>query len=171
MKKFVIAAAAMFIGTTAFADSGSGTLQVTGTVASSVNLTIQSAGGTTGGTGTGAATSALGTFSKYGTTPTGFTLARGASSYTLSSTIGVRFDKANLASTDYTLTAQLQDPVASGVTWKLKDLTVSDSGATTLTSSGTYNSTASYNWDIVIADSAASGTNIDNTINFTATSN
>ena len=154
----------------AVADTSSGTLTVTGTVESSINLTIESAGGTTSGTGTAAATSALGSISKYGSAPTGFTLARGASDWTLSSTVGVKVDKANLTSTDYTLTAQLGSRAASGITWKLNGSTLSDSAATTLTSTGTYGSTGSYSWDIVVADSAAAAA-IDNTIDFTATSN
>ena len=154
----------------AAASESSGTLTVTGTVESSISLTIESAGGTTSGTGTAAATSALGSFSKYGSAPTGFTLARGASDWTLSSTVGVKVEKANLTSTDYTLTAQLGSAPASGITWKLNGSTLSDVAATTLTSTGTYGSTGSYSWDIVVADSAAAAA-IDNAISFTATSN
>jgi predicted secreted protein len=152
------------------AATSSGTLTVTGTVESSISLTIESAGGTTSGTGTDAATSALGSISKFGSAPTGFTLARGASDWTLSSTVGVKVDKANLTSTDYTLTAQLGSAPASGLTWKLNGSTLSDSAATTLTSTGTYGSTGSYSWDLVVADSAAAAA-IDNAISFTATSN
>jgi predicted secreted protein len=171
MKKLVLGVAAtMMVAAAAMADTSSGTLTVTGTVASSINLTIESAGGTTSGTGTAAATSALGSINKYGSAPTGFTLARGASDWTLSSTVGVKVAKANLTSTDYTLTAQLGSAAASGNTWKLNGSTLSDSAATTLTSTGTYGSTGSYSWDIVVADSAAAAA-IDNTINFTATSN
>ena len=170
MKKTFIAFAALLAATGAFAATSSGTLTVTGTIESSINLTVESAGGTTSGTGTAAATSALGNISKYGSAPTGFTLARGASNWTLSSTIGVQVDKANLTSTDYTLTAQLGSAPASGVTWKLNGSTLSDSAATTLTSTGTYGSTGSYSWDVVVADSAAAAA-IDNAINFTATSN
>lgn len=158
------------LGTNAAAATSSGALTVTGTIESSISLTIESAGGTTSGTGTDAATSALGGVAKYGSAPTGFTLARGASNWTLSSTIGVKVDKANLTSTDYTLTAQLGSAPASGVTWKLNGSTLSDSAATTLTSTGTYGSTGSYSWDIVVADSAAAAA-IDNAIYFTATSN
>ena len=162
---------AMFgIVSTASAATSSGTLTVTGTVESSISLTIESAGGTTSGTGTAAASSDLGNISKFGSAPTGFTLARGASNWTLSSTVGVQVVKANLTSTDYTLTAQLGSAPASGVAWKLNGSTLSDSAATTLTSTGTYASTGSYSWDIVIADSAAAAA-IDNSINFTATSN
>jgi len=147
-----------------------GTLSVTGEIESSISLTIQSAGGETAGTGTASASSALGSISKYGSAPTGFTLARGASNWTLSSTVGVQVDKANLDSTDYTLTAQLGAVPASGVAWKLNGSTLSDSAPTTLTSTGTYGSTGSYSWDIVVADSAAAAA-IDNAINFSAMPN
>jgi hypothetical protein len=171
MKKIVMAVAVMMVAGAAMADTASGTLEVTGMVESSINLTIQSAGGTTSGTGTAAATSALGSIAKFSSAPTGFTLARGASNWTLSSTVGVKVDKANLTSTDYTLTAQLQNAAATGVTFKLNGSSLSDSAPTTLTSTGTYGSTGSYSWDIVVADSAADNTAIDNFISFTATSN
>ena len=171
MKKTLITLAVLLAAAgSASAATSSGTLTVTGTIESSINLTVESAGGTTSGTGTAAATSALGTISKYGSAPTGFTLARGGSNWTLSSTVGVKVDKANLTSTDYTLTAQLGAAPASGVAWKLNGSTLSDSAATELTASGTYGSTGSYSWDIVFADSAAAAA-IDNAISFTATSN
>ena len=88
-----MASALAFGATSAYAaDSiSSGTLTVTGTIESSISLTIESAGGTTSGTGTAAATSDLGNMSKYALT--GFTLARGASDWTVSSTVGVKVDK------------------------------------------------------------------------------
>jgi predicted secreted protein len=162
--------AAVALSVNAFAATSSGTLNVTGTIESSISLTVESAGGTASGTGTAAASSALGNISKFGSAPTGFTLARGASNWTLSSTVGVQVVKSNLTSTDYTLTAQLGSAPASGVAWKLNGSTLSDSAATTLTSTGTYASTGSYSWDIVVADSASAAA-IDNTIDFTATSN
>jgi hypothetical protein len=171
MKKYIaVAVITLAFAGIASAATSTGTLTVTATVDSSINLTIESAGGTTSGTGTAAATSALGSISKYSSAPTGFTLARGASDWTLSSTVGVKVEKANLTSTDYTLDAQLGSAPASGITWKLNGSTLSDSAATTLTSTGTYGSTGSYSWDIVVADSAAAAA-IDNVINFTATSN
>lgn len=166
---------AIFIGVTglhgiATADTASGTLTVTGTVESSINLTVESAGGTTSGTSTAAATSALGNLAKYGSAPTGFTLARGASNWTLSSTVAIKVDKANQTTTDYTLTAQLGLAPASGVIWKLNGSTLNESQAIVLTSTGTYGSPGGYSWDIVVADSASAAA-IDNAINFTATSN
>lgn len=171
MKKMIFAATlTLAVASVASAATSTGTLTVTGTVESAINLTIESAGGTTSGTGTAAATSALGSISKYGAAPTGFTLARGATDWTISSTVGVKVDKANLTSTDYTLTALLGAAPNSGVVWKLNGSTLSDSAATTLTSTGTYGSTGSYSWDIVVADSAAAGA-VDNAISFEATSN
>ncbi|HEX9984229.1 MAG TPA: hypothetical protein VGF69_13260 [Thermoanaerobaculia bacterium] len=171
MKKLAIAVfATVAISSSAFAATSSGTLTVTGTVQSSISLTVESAGGTTSGTGTGAASSALGSISRYSAAPTGFTLARGASDWTLSSTVGVKVEKANLTSTDYTLTAQLGSAPATGIVWKLSGSTLSDSSGTTLTSTGSYGATDSYNWDIVVANSAAAAA-IDNSISFTATSN
>jgi predicted secreted protein len=171
MKKSILAFAAMLaVAGGAMAATSSGTLTVTGTIESSISLTVESAGGTTSGTGTAAATSTLGSISKWGSAPTGFTIAKGASDWTLSSTVGVSVQKANLTSTDYTLTAQLGSAPASGVTWKLNGSSLSDSAATTLTSTGTYGSTGSYSWDIVVADSAAAAA-LNNAISFTATSN
>jgi hypothetical protein len=173
MKRFAMFSfvlVALVISSSAFAATNSATLTVTGTIESSISMTVESAGGTTSGTGTAAASADLGSISKFGSAPTGFTLARGASNWTLSSTVGIQVVKANLTSTDYTLTAQLGSAPASGVAWKLNGSTLSDSAATTLTSTGTYASTGSYSWDIVVADSAAAAA-IDNAINFTATSN
>jgi hypothetical protein len=114
MKKAILAFAAMLaVAGGAAAATSSGTLTVTGTIESSISLTVESAGGTTSGTGTAAATSALGNISKWGSAPTGFTLAKGPSNWTLSSTVGVKVEKANLTSTDYTLTAQLGSAAAS----------------------------------------------------------
>lgn len=171
MKKIIVVAAiTLLTATVASADTSSGTLTVTGTVESAINLTIESAGGTTGGLGTDAATSALGNINKYGTAPAGFSIALGASDWTLSANVGVKVDKANLTSANYTLTAQLGAPPATGIVWKLNGSTVLDSAATTLTPTGTYGSTGSYSWDIVVADSATAAA-IDNAINFIATSN
>lgn len=173
MKKVVLAIAVVLsivCASTASAATSSGTLTVTANIESSINFTVEAAGGTTGGTGTAAATSALGSVSKYGSAPTGFTLTRGASDWTLSATVDVKVVKANLTSTDYTLTAQLGSAPATGVTWKLNGSTLSNASATTLTSTGTYGSNASYSWDIVIADSAAAGS-ADNVLQFAATSN
>lgn len=86
MKKIavVVVASWLFLVAKAFPATTSGTLTVTGTVESSISLTVESAGGTTGGTGTVAATYGLGNISKFGSAPTDLTLARGASNRTIS---------------------------------------------------------------------------------------
>jgi hypothetical protein len=173
MKKLIAIASFLALAAVApvNAATSSGTLTVTGSIESSIFLTIEFAGGSTSGMGTANASSALGNVAKYsGNPPSGFTRALGASDWTLSSTVGVKVEKANLTSTGYTLTAQLGSAPASGIAWKLNGSTLSDSAATTLTSTGTYASTGSYSWDLVIQDSAAAAA-LDNAINFTATSN
>jgi predicted secreted protein len=173
MKRFAMFSfvlGALVISSSAFAASNTAMLTVTGTIESSISMTVESAGGTTSGTGTAAASADLGSISKYGSAPTGFTLARGSSDWTISSTVGIQVVKANLTSSDYKLTAQLGSAPASGVAWKLNGSTLSDSAATDLTSTGEYASTGSYSWDIVVLDSASAAA-IDNAINFTATSN
>ena len=171
MKKSLIALAllAAAVGNASAATS-SGTLTVTGTIESSINLSIGAAGGVFTGSGTADAGSALGTFSKYATAPKGFTIARGSSSYTLSSQVSIRVDKANSTSSSYTLTALLGSAPASGVAWKIDSNTLSDTDATQLANEAAYGTTFNYGWDLVIADSASAGA-IDNSINFTATSN
>jgi hypothetical protein len=154
----------------AMAATSNGQLTVTGTLVSSLKLTVESAGGTTGGLGTDSATSALGTISKYGVAPTNFTLAQGVSDWTLSSNIGVKVVKGNVTSSDFTLTAALQSAPPSGLTWKVNGSTITNGSAATITSSAAYGSTASYSWNLVASDTAATGA-INNAIIFTATSN
>jgi hypothetical protein len=166
--------------------TASATLVVTGAIESSISLTIESAGGTISGAGTALASAALGTVSRFGAAPPGFTVARSASSWTLSSTIGVRVDKANLTSSDYTLTAQLGAAPAPGVTWRLDGQRLSDAAPTTLTRTGSYGAAGRYAWDIAVANAAAAATSdatagaptgvvtgalIDNAVAFTAIAN
>lgn len=168
---FLCAALLISVPAASASETSSGSLDVTGTIESSISLTVESAGGTTSGTGNGAASSALGGVGKYDAgSISGFTKARGASDWTLSATIGVKVEKANLTSTDYTLTAELGSAPAVGVTWKLNGSTLSDSAPTTLTSTGSYGDTGTYSWDIVVTDSATASA-IDNVINFGVTSN
>jgi len=62
--------------------------------------------GTLTGTGTAAASSDFGNIIKFGSAPTGFTLARGASNWTLSSTAGIQVvaGSAAAAAIDNTIT-------------------------------------------------------------------
>jgi hypothetical protein len=133
-------------------------------------VTVESAGGTTNGLGTSAASTTLGSVNRYGTAPFGFTLSRGASNWTLSSTVSVKVVMADITSSNYTLKAQLSGTPSSGVTWTVNSQTITAASPVTLTSTGTYAATPSYSWTIVIANSASAGA-LDNTINFIAVSN
>jgi len=113
--------------TVASAATSNGTLMVTGTVTSSIDLTIESAGGTTGGTGYGSGHQLarqhqqvrLGA-DRLPRSPAALRTGR------FPSNVGVKVVKANLTSTDYTLTAQLGSAPATGIVWKLNGSTLSD---------------------------------------------
>lgn len=176
MNKFVMgcfAVAVLAVPTFAMAvENASGTLTVTGTVASSISLTVESADGTLTLGGTADASTDLGTISKYGTAPTGFTITPGASSWTLTSTngIGVKVVKANLASTAYTLSAKLFSVPAGSSVWTVGAITANATTIQTIGSGVAYGSTLYYAWSIVIPDATAAGTAIDNVIQFSAVS-
>lgn len=167
---FVVAVLAVASTASATTFGSSGSLVVTGTIESSISLTVETAPSTTGGTGTASAISALGNVSKFGSAPSGFQLTPGTSNWTLSATVGVKVVLANLTSDDYTLSAQLDAPPANGTVWKMNGFTLNESTATPVLLTGGYGSTEDISWDIVVADSATAGS-IGNTINFTAASN
>jgi hypothetical protein len=120
--------------------------------------------------GTSAASTALGNISKFGALPTNFTRVNSASYWTLSSTVGVTVTKANSASTAYTLNAKLATAPTSGLVWKVNAVTLNATTAQALTAAGVWGSTPTYAWDIVIQDSLATASAIDNTIMFDAIS-
>jgi hypothetical protein len=151
------------------AATSSGTLAVTGTVESSISMSITPVGGSVTNTGTAAVISDLGNISKYSTAPAGFSLTKSGTDWTLSSTIGVRVDSANITSLDYALSAQLSTAPASGIVWKIDGSALNEATPTTL-GNGNYATNDSHTWDIVVADSAAAAS-INNTITFTAVSN
>jgi len=171
-----IALGAAVLGIAAFAssaraqDTSTGTLAVTGTIVSSISLTIDSAGGSPSGLGTSAASTDLGNISKFGALPTNFTMSRGASSWTLSSTIGVTVVKANSISTAYTLNAKLASAPTTGVAWTVNAVLLNATTAQALTAAGAWGSAPTYPWTIVIQDSVATATPLANTIMFDAIS-
>jgi hypothetical protein len=172
----VVLGAAIF-GVVAFAgvvgaqDTATGTLAVSGTIVSSISLTIASAGGSgQTGMGTSAATTDLGSVSKFGALPANFTVVRGASDYTLTSTIGVTVTKANSISTAYTLNAKLATVPTSGIVWKVNNFALNAAGVVALTAAGAWGTTPVYPWNIVISDTVPTATALDNTIMFDAIS-
>jgi len=151
-------------------DTASGTLTVSGTVASSISLTIDSAGGTFTGAGTDAASSDLGTISKFGALPTSFTRTTTPTTWTLASNIGVTVVKANSISTAYTLNAKLATAPATSVIWQVHAKTLNASTVTALTAAGVWGSTPTYVWTIEIPDSLPNASAIDNVVQFSAIS-
>lgn len=153
--------------------SATGTLTVTATVAASMQLIFDSdpSGVPLSGTGTNAATLALGTVQAYGgTVPAGATrTVNGTTDYTYSSPFDVKVTKANSASSNYTLTAALNAADATN-TWKVDAVTLTTS-AQQITATGGYGSDAVHTLYLTIPFSEADGTSISNVVNFTATAN
>jgi hypothetical protein len=178
MKKVMlltIFAALMMISSAAVAQTtASGTLTVTATVNGTISLVFNSdpAGVALSGNGTNAATLAFGTVQAFGGT-----LAAGVSrsvvpgtSFTVSSPVDVFVDKANVSSANYTLKAQLNaaDAVNS---WSVGGVAVTSAAAATITATGAYTTNVPETVALTVPFSTASGTNISNAINFTATAN
>ena len=177
MKKIIITGSFLvamlaFPATVQAQDTSSGTLTVTGEVVSSISLTVETgtAGHTLTNAGTNAASAALGSLSKYGTPPQGFTITPAATDWTLASTVGVKLLKANSASTAYTLNAKLSTTPGTGVVWSVGGFALNETTVTALTAAGVYGTTASYAWGIVIPDALPTASAIDNVIEFSAIS-
>jgi hypothetical protein len=151
------------------------TLTVTATVDSSYSVTLNTGNSTLSGSGTNAATLALGTVQRFGgaSTTNGFSRATGVGNYTYSATgaFSIQVDKANSASPDYALTAQLGSAPATGTVWTLSSNTLSNSSAATLNATAGYGSPVSLDLSIQVSNSTTAAGAIGNTINFTATPN
>lgn len=181
MKKLVLltitAAMMLMMSSMAVAQAGntaSGTLTVTATVNSSINLVFNSdAAGValSSGAGTNTATLAFGNVSAFGPVAAGVTrTVVPGTSFTVSTPVDVLVSKANSSSANYTLKAQLGAADAVD-TWQVAGNTITNAAATTITATGAYGSNASNAIAITVPLTVASGTAISNTINFTATSN
>jgi len=180
MKKLTLltiaAAMMMLMSSVALAQAGdtaTGTLTVTATVHSSINLVFQkdAAGAAIGGAGTNAATLAFGTVQAFGgAVPAGVTETTAAASFTLSTPVDVVVTKANSTSANFKLTAQLTAAPASGETFTLNAVGVTNASPATISATAAYGSTA-----VTVAETVPftvnSGTTLTDVINFTATSN
>jgi len=179
MKKSIVITilAVLALSGAAMAQAGntaSGTLTVTATVNSSINLVFNSdAAGVplSSGAGTNAATIAFGNVAAFGAIGANITRTVVAgTSFTVSTPVDVLVTKANSSSANYTLKAQLGAADATN-TWAVAGNTITSAATSTITATGTYGSNASESIAITIPFTEASGTAISNTINFTATSN
>lgn len=174
MKKLIaiLFAAAMTSTLAAAQSTATGTLTVTATVNSSITLTfVTDANGVAlGSSGTNAATLAFGSVQAFGgTLATNVTRTTGASSFTVSSPVDVKVDKANAASASYKLTAQLG--TADGNTWSVGGVGLSNTAANPITATGAYGTATNFPVAVTIPFSVAGGTSINNSIIYTATAN
>jgi hypothetical protein len=175
MKKVVlltIFAALMMISSAAVAQTATGTLTVTATVQGSIGLVFNSngAGVALTGSGTNTATLAFGNVSAFGAIAAGIVRTTTASDFTVSSAVDVQVSKTNSASANYTLKAQLGAADAVN-TWTVGGVAVTSAAQSTLTATGAYAANSNFAVAIKIPFTTASGTNISNTINYTATAN
>lgn len=177
--KLVITTAAMIImvssmGMAQAGNTASGTLTVSATVNSAINLVFNSdpAGvALTSGAGTNNAALAFGNVSAFGGVAAGVTrTVVPGTSFTVSTPVDVQVNQSNSSSANYTLKAQLGSADAAN-TWQVAGNTITNASATTITATGAYGSNASNAVAITVPFTTASGTSISNTINFTATSN
>src|SRR5215831_7135713 len=180
MKKLILltitAAMILMMSSLAMAQAGntaSGTLTVTATVNSSINLVFNSdAAGValSSGAGTNAATLAFGNVSAFGAVAAGVVRTTTATTFTVSSAVDVNVTKTNSASANYTLKAQLGAADAVN-TWSVGGVAVTNAAQSTLTATGAYASNVNFPVAITIPFTTASGTLISNTINYQATAN
>jgi len=175
MKKLIVILAAVAMMTSfAAAQTATGTLTVTATVNSSISLVFNSdAAGValSSGAGTNTATLAFGNVSAFGAVAAGITrTVVPGTSFTVSTRVDVQVAKANSASANYTLTAQLGSADAVN-NWQVAGNTISNAAATTITATGAYGSNVAEAIALTVPFTTASGTNISNTIGFTATAN
>ena len=153
------------------AQSSSGTLTVTATVASSIAMTFENdgAGVALSGAGTNAATMAFGNVSAFGTIATGGVMRTvGAADFTVSSPFGVRVVRANSSSANYTLAASLASADATN-TWTVNSTALTTTNQN-LGTSYSYGSAVTHTLYLLVPFTASTGA-ISKVVNFTATSN
>jgi len=169
---FVAAALMIAFTSVASAQTASGTLTVTATVTGSINLVFNSdaAGVALTGAGTNTATLAFGNVSAFGAIGAGIVRTTTATDFTVSSAVDVQVTKTNSASANYTLTAQLGSADATNA-WSVGGVAVTSAAASTITATGAYAANSNFPVAITVPFTTASGTNISNTINYTATAN
>lgn len=154
--------------------SNTGTLTVTATVDSTITLVFDSVP-TTGvalsAEGSSTATLGFGTLSVYGSSNAHATVndtgTFSTSNTLLSSPFYVKVMKSNIASTSFSLTAQLNAADTDSNVWKIGTVTVpSDAASAALLTAGSYDTDVSYTLNLTVPFSNVNS--INNSITFTA---
>jgi hypothetical protein len=152
------------------AQTGSGTLGVTASVAGSISLTFVTDASGLAVTGTGTSTAALpfGTVSMFaGSLPSNVTkTVNSTTSFSLATPFDVRVDLANSISTAYTLNVTLATADAINA-WLIGATNISAGGPFALTAAGVYGTAVPYTLKITVPATETAGT-ITNSIGFTA---
>jgi hypothetical protein len=143
----------------------------------SIQFNTDPGGVTLGAAGTSAATANFGTVSAFGPLSGGVSRPSvTAANYTVRTIFDVQVIQGGLASTTYTLTANLAAAAPTGLSYKVDAVTLSTASQTIQTNGG-YNTDIAHNLDLVVSTAApgaggpAVGTPITTVINFTATAN
>ena len=182
MKKTLVLTAAVVLSFGAIANASNpgtgGTLALTGEVDGSIALQIKTSDSgpitLASGANTAAATASIAAVSYYGTADnssvSGFVKSHDSSNIILTGNFDVQVDKANITSTDYTLTAKMSS-ATDGLSWSLGGQTLGGSDAT-VSSTDSYATPVTHALVIKVpTSSGASTTLINNTIDLTATAN
>lgn len=183
MKKlFVLAAMITLTATIASAQlSDSATLTVTGTVDESIEMFISEA--TTApltlasGSGSAAATNAMGTVSKFGAAPSGGWVRSAtfdAVSYSISGNVKLVVDAANTSHNTAAIVAQLGSAPPVGIAWTVAGNSMTNLASGSVVSGQALDVNDDYVADnvvlaVTIQDSAAKLADLGNVITFTAT--
>ena len=175
MKKLVLITivAMLMVPAMLSAQTATGTLTVNATVNSSINLVFNSDGAgvaLSAGAGTNTATLNFGNVSAFGAVAAGITRSTTATIFTVSTPVDVLVTKANSASANYTLKAQLGAADAVN-TWQVGGTAVTNAAQATITATGAYGSNVAEAIALTVPFTTANATAISNTINFTATAN
>ncbi len=119
----------------------------------------------------------FGTVSAYGALPAGVTRPSvTATNFTVATLFDVNVENGGIASTSYTLQADLASAAPTGLSYKVNTVTLTTT-LQTLTTTGAYSTATPYTLDIIINSAApgsggpATGSLLADTLNFTATSN
>jgi hypothetical protein len=130
-----------------------------------------------GANGSSAASLNFGVVSAFGPLSAGVTRPTVlAGSYTVATLFDVQVIQGGLASTSYTLSAQLAAAAPTGFTYGIDAITLT-TAAQTLQTNGTYNTDVQHSLNLTVSTAApgsggpAIGTPLTTTINFTATAN
>jgi hypothetical protein len=158
------------VTTAVHAATANGSMVMTGTLEGSLYLAIETVAGITPYDPQSAPLS-LGSLHKFGTVGSGTTRTTGASDWTITWTVGIRVTKANITSSNYTLTGQLGAGEADyPATWTANSHSISAAAPNTIVSTGTYASTFNFPVAVKITDSSSAGP-LDNFVFLVVTSN